>query len=62
MEISYSQAQSLIKHFKLKEKFVELSQQARDKNTSLSSQGKELGLGDTRDVRRYLRDNKLNDN
>ena len=58
MDLSYSQCKTLIRNFKLEEKFSEIQEDARKKNPSLSEQGKALGLSDTRDVRRYLKENK----
>jgi len=56
MDVSYSQCKAFIRTFKLEGKFKELQLGERDKNPSLSAQGKALGIGDTRDVRRYLKE------
>jgi len=57
MDLSYSQCKTIIKNFKLTEKFIKIQEDARKRNPSLSEQGKALGLSDTRDVRRYLKEN-----
>ena len=58
MDIPYTRCCSYIKTFKLRDRFKELQEEAKEKNPSFSAQGKLLGISDTREIRKYLRENK----
>jgi DNA invertase Pin-like site-specific DNA recombinase len=58
LEMSIAEINTTIRTFGLKPILAEIQIEAREKNPSLSAQGKSLGLSDTRDIRRALRNNQ----
>lgn len=58
IEIPIGQLRGMIKMYGIEEELARIQAKERERNPSLSAQGKKLGLSDTRDVRRYINNNK----